>query len=77
MNLLYAFLVDGASSEYEKMRKFSVSWGLSLGWNPNMFTFYVGFEQLYLHYWLPNSLKNYFPDNSLVNEVKLGVKFDI
>ena len=77
MNLLYAFLVDGASSEYEKMRKFSVSWGLSLGWNPNIFTFYVGFEQLYLHYWLPNSLKNYFPDNSLVNEVKLGVKFDI
>lgn len=77
LNVLYAFLVDGASSEYEQMRKFSTQWGLSLSWNPNRFTFYVGFEQLYIHYWLPKSLGSYFPDNSLMNEVKLGVKFDL
>ena len=77
LNVLYSFLVDGASSEYEKTRKFSTQWGLTFLWNPNIFTFYVGFEQLYLHYWLPNSLDGVFPDNSLVNEVKLGVKFDL
>ena len=77
LNVLYSFLVDGASSEYEKTRKFSTQWGLTFLWNPNIFTFYVGFEQLYLHYWLPKSLDGAFPDNSLVNEVKLGVKFDL
>lgn len=77
LNLFYGFVLDGASSEYEKLRKFTGSWGLTYSWKPNIFTFYAGVEQIYLRYSLPGKLKEYFPKSSLLTEAKLGVKFEI
>ena len=76
INAFGAALVDGASEEYEKMGKFSGMWGLMLSWNPSWFTFYLGVEQLYLNYWLPDSLKEYFPGSSLLTSGKAGVKVE-
>lgn len=75
-DLFYAFLVDGASAEYEKMGKFSGKWGLVFNWNPNWLTLYLGAEQTYLRYVLPNSLKDYFPETSLLTSLKAGVKVE-
>ncbi len=75
-DLFYAFLVDGASSEYEKMGKFSGKWGLVFNWNPNWLTLYLGAEQTYLRYVLPNSLKDYFPETCLLTSLKAGVKVE-
>lgn len=75
-DLFYAFLVDGASAEYEKMGKFSGKWGLVFNWNPNWLTLYLGAEQTYLRYVLPNSLKDYFPETCLLTSLKAGVKVE-
>lgn len=76
IDLFYAFLVDGASAEYEKMGKFSGKWGLVFNWNPNWLTLYLGAEQTYLRYVLPNSLKDYFPETCLLTSLKAGIKVD-
>ena len=75
-DLFYAFLVDGASEEYEKMGKFSGKWGLMFNWNPNWLTLYLGAEQMYQKYILPVSLKDYFPETCLLSSVKAGVKVE-
>jgi hypothetical protein len=75
-DLFYAFLVDGASAEYEKMGKFSGKWGLVFNWNPNWLTLYLGAEQTYLRYVLPNSLKDYSPETCLLTSLKAGVKVE-
>lgn len=75
-DLFYAFLFDGASAEYEKMGKFSGKWGLVFNWNPNWLTLYLGAEQTYLRYVLPNSLKDYFPETCLLTSLKAGVKVE-
>ena len=75
-DLFYAFLVDGASAEYEKMGQFSGKWGLVFNWNPNWLTLYLGAEQTYLRYVLPNSLKDYFPETCLLTSLKAGVKVE-
>ena len=75
-DLFYAFLVDGASAEYEKMGKFSGKWGLVFNWNPNWLTLYLGAEQTYLRYVLQNSLKDYFPETCLLTALKAGVKVE-
>jgi len=76
MNLFYAFLIDGASAEYEQMGKFSATWGFMGSWNPNWLTLYFGIEQLYLDYSLPSSLEEYLPDCSLLTSLKAGMKVD-
>jgi hypothetical protein len=75
-DLFYAFLIDGASDEYEKMGKFSGKWGIVFNWNPNWLTLYLGAEQMYLKYMLPNSLKDYFPETCLLSSLKAGVKVE-
>lgn len=75
-DLFYAFLIDGASEEYEKMGKFSGKWGVAFNWNPNWLTLYLGAEQTYLRYILPNSLKEYFPETCLLTSLKAGVKVE-
>ena len=75
-DLFYAFLIDGASEEYEKMGKFSGKWGVTFNWNPNWLTLYLGAEQTYLRYILPNSLKEYFPETCLLTSLKAGVKVE-
>ena len=75
-DLFYAFLIDGASEEYEKMGKFSGKWGLEFNWNPNWLTLYLGAEQTYLKYILPKSLTDYFPETCLLTSLKAGVKVE-
>ena len=75
-DLFYAFLIDGASEEYEKMGKFTGKGGLVFNWNPNWLTLYLGAEVMYLRYVLPASLKDYFPETSLLSSVKAGIKVE-
>lgn len=77
LNLFYGYMIDGPSAEYEKLQKFSGTWGLSFNWNPGLLTLYAGVEQIYLHYKMPKSLVGVFPENSFLSEVKAGVKFEL
>ena len=76
LNLFGAVLFDGASEEFEKMGKFSGTWGFMFSWNPSWFTLYLGIEQLFLDYWLPETLVDYFPDRSLLTSLKSGIKVE-
>lgn len=76
LNMFYALVVDGASWEYEKMQKFSGSWGFKASWNPWWFTIYAGVEQTFLDYNLPKELSTYFTERNLLTSLKAGVKVE-
>lgn len=76
LNMFYALLLDGASEEYEKMQKFSGSWGFKFSWNPAWFSIYAGIEQTFLDYNLPEALSKYFTERNLLTSIKTGVKVD-
>jgi hypothetical protein len=76
VNMFYALLVDGASEEYEKMQKFTGTWGFKFSWNPRWFTIYAGIEQTFLDYNLPETLSKYFTERNLLTSFKTGVKVD-
>lgn len=75
-DLYYGFVVDGPSSEYEKLHKFSGTWGMFLDWKQYFFTLYIGGEQIYLRYFMPKSLEGVYPKNSFLTELKFGVKLE-
>ncbi len=77
LNLFYGFVLDGPDSDYEKIRKFSGSWGGTAFWKPNSLTLYLGFEQFYKHYGLPAYYKGIYPQNTLLSEIKLGLKWEL
>ena len=77
LNLFYGFVLDGPDSDYEKIRKFSGSWGGMVFWKPNSLTLYLGFEQFYKHYGLPAYYKGIYPQNTLLSEIKLGLKWEL
>ena len=77
LNLFYGFVLDGPDSDYEKIRKFSGSWGGTVFWKPNSLTLYLGFEQFYKHYGLPAYYKGIYPQNTLLSEIKLGLKWEL
>ncbi len=77
LNLFYGFVLDGPDDDYEKIGKFSGAWGGTLFWKPKSVTFYLGFEQFYKHYGLPAYYKGIYPQNTLLSEMKLGVKCEI
>lgn len=77
LNAFYGILLDCASQEYEELRKFSGSYGLVLNWKLGPVVFLLGFEQLYQHYSSPESLAWLYPENTLLSEIKIGLKFDI
>jgi hypothetical protein len=76
LNMFYALVVDGASWEYEKMQKFSGSWGFKASWNPWWFTIYAGVEQTFLDYNLPEELSAYFTERNLLTSLRAGVKVE-
>ncbi|MDD5941767.1 hypothetical protein [Fibrobacter sp.] len=77
LNLFYGFVLDGPDSDYEKIRKFSGSWGGTVFWKPNSLTLYLGLEQFYKHYGLPAYYKGIYPQNTLLSEIKLGLKLEL
>ncbi len=77
LNLFYGFVLDGPDSDYEKIRKFCGSWGGTVFWKPNSLTLYLGFEQFYKHYGLPAYYKGIYPQNTLLSEIKLGLKWEL
>lgn len=77
LNLFYGFVLDGPDSDYEKIRKFSGSWGGTVFWKPNSLTLYLGLEQFYKHYCLPAYYKGIYPQNTLLSEIKLGLKWEL
>ena len=77
LNLFYGFVLDGPDSDYEKIRKFSGSWGGTVFWKLNSLTLYLGLEQFYKHYGLPAYYKGIYPQNILLSEIKLGLKWEL
>lgn len=77
LNLFYGFVLDGPDSDYEKIRKFCGSWGGTVFWKPNSLTLYLGLEQFYKHYGLPAYYKGIYPQNTLLSEIKLGLKWEL
>jgi len=76
-NLFYGFVVDGPDYYYEKIKKFSGTWGLTLYWKPGFGSIYLGLEQLYRHLSLPSYYQGIYAESSFLTELKAGVKWEI
>jgi len=77
LNLFYGFMLDGPDEDYEKIGKINGSWGLSLHWKPGIFCFYLGFDQFYKHFDLPDYYEGIYPENTLLSEIVAGIKWEI
>ena len=77
MNLFYGFVVDGPDPDFDKVQKFSGSWGCSVSWVPKYFGLFVGVEQFYKYYVTPVGYEIPYSKKSLFTELKAGVKWDI
>ena len=77
LNLFYGFVLDGPDEDYESMGKFNASWGTTFFWKPSAITVYLGVEQIYKRYSLPVYYLGIYPRNTLLSELKMGVKWEI
>ena len=64
-NLFYGFVVDGPDAEYEKVQKFSASWGSSVSWKPTYVGILLGFDQFYRSYDVPAGYVIDYPEKSI------------
>lgn len=76
-NLSYGFVLDGPDEDYEKVQKFSGTWGGMISWKPKFCQLYLGFEQIYRYYVLPEYYKNIYSKSSMLSQLKAGVKWEI
>lgn len=76
-NLFYGIVIDGPDPEYEKIRKFVGNWGLMLYWKANFGSLYLGLEQIYKSYDLPNYYKTIYSKGNLLTELKAGYKWEL
>ena len=77
LNLFYGFVVNGPDIDYEKVRKFSSSWGLNVSWVPNYLGLFVGLDQFYKYYVIPADYEISYSQKSLYTQFKAGVKWNI
>ena len=77
MNLFYGFVVDGPDADYEKVQKFSSSWGLSVSWMPRHFGVFLGVDQFYRYYVVPSGYSIAYSKETIFTEYKAGVKFNL
>ena len=76
-NLFYGFVVDGPSAVYEKVKKFSASWGTSVSWKPTYVGVVLGLDQFYRSYSIPSGYEIDYPQKSAFTEFKASVLWDI
>lgn len=75
LNLFYGFAADGPNKAYERMNKFTGTWGPTVFWSPNIMTFYAGVENIFRQYFdVPVLYKGFLSDEISIWEWKLGVK---
>lgn len=77
LNLFYGLVLDGPDADYEKIGKFSGSWGALFYWKPDPICLYLGFDQFYKHYSLPDYYVGVYPKNTLLSEIVAGIKWEI
>lgn len=77
LNMFYGFVVDGPDSDYERIQKFSATWGGMVYWKPDFGQFYLGLEQIYRHYDLPKYYKDVYSKSSSLTEIKAGFKWEL
>lgn len=76
-NLFYGFVVDGPDAEYEKVQKFSASWGSSVSWKPTYVGILLEFDQFYRSYDVPAGYVIDYPEKSIFTEIKASLIWDI
>ena len=75
LNLFYGFAADGPSKAYERMNKFTGTWGPTVYGSPNIMTLYTGVENNFRRYFdIPALYQEYLSDKISIWEWKLGVK---
>ena len=77
LNLFYGFVVNGPDVDYEKVQKFSSSWGLNVSWVPKYFGVFAGIDQFYKYYVIPADYEIGYSQKSLYTQLKAGVKWNI
>ena len=77
LNLFYGFVLDGPDANYEDVGKFCITWGGMIYWKPGAITIYLGVEQLYKHLSLPAYYLGIFPKNTMLSELKTGIKWEL
>ena len=77
MNLYYRFAVGGPDSEFEKIKKFSGTWGATVSWKHWYLNYYLGVDCKYNRLYLPRFYKKIYTESSTHTQLKLGVKWDI
>lgn len=75
-NLFYGYVLDGPDEDYEKIQKFTGTWGGMVYWKRSFCQLYLGFEQIYRYYVLPKYYKAIYSKSSLLSQLKAGAKWE-
>lgn len=77
LSLVYAFVMDGPDSDYEKIGRFSGALSESLKFDMGLIVIYLGFEETYKSYFLPKACEGLYPKNSFLVKSKAGIQFEL
>ncbi len=77
VNLFYGFVLNGPDKDYEKIQKFTGTFGGMMYWKPSFCKLYLGLEQIYRYYNLPEYYKDVYPESGVLTQLKAGVKWEI
>ncbi len=77
LNLYYGMVIDGPDADYENVKKFTGNWAATAYWKYEIFKFYLGVQQSYKRYILPDFYKSVYAESSLLSQFKLGVRWSI
>lgn len=77
MNLSYGFAVGETDPDYEKSKKFYGLLGATVSWKHWKMSYYLGLERSYTRYYWSGIYKRVNNESTVLNWLKLGVKWDI
>ena len=75
--MFYGFMLDGPDTEYEKVRRFNITYGAQVSWKYWKMNYYLELERNCWCRSLPDFYKKYLRERSAMTQLKLGVKWDI